>query len=159
MKYVLLLAPLLLAFIAPLHAAETSRPNIIFILADDLGYMDIGANNPRTFYETPNIDSLGKRGMRFTQGYAACCVCSPTRGSIMTGKYPPRTGVTDFIGGSRRSKMIPAPNQDHLALEEMTIAERFREAGYVTFFSGKWHLGRGDYSPNSQGFGPDLKPL
>ena len=71
-------------------ASAPARPNIVFILADDLGYMDIGANNPSTFYETPNIDALARRGMRFTQGYSACCVCSPTRGSIMTGKYPPR---------------------------------------------------------------------
>ena len=74
-------AALLPAPLAVLHAADTSpkKPNIVFILADDLGYMDIGANNPKTFYETPNIDRLAARGMRFTQGYAACCVCSPTR--------------------------------------------------------------------------------
>ena len=88
--------------------ASATRPNFIFILADDLGYMDIGANNPKTFYETPNIDGLAKRGMRFTQGYAACPVCSPTRASIMTGKYPPRTGITDFIGGSRKGKLRDA---------------------------------------------------
>lgn len=138
------------------HAAQPSRPNIVFILADDLGYMDIGANNPKTFYETPNIDGLAKRGMRFTQGYAACPVCSPTRASIMTGKYPPRTGITDFIGGNRPGKLKPAPNQNHLALEEVTIAERLRDAGYATFFAGKWHLGAGEYSPNAQGFGPGL---
>src|SRR5438552_6490394 len=88
-------------------AAAASRPNILFLLADDLGYMDIGANNSKTFYETPNIDGLAKQGMRFTQGYAACPVCSPTRGSIMTGKYPPRFGVTDFIGGTRARKLLP----------------------------------------------------
>jgi arylsulfatase A-like enzyme len=137
-------------------AADAARPNVVFILADDLGYMDIGANNPTSFYETPKIDGLAARGMRFTQGYAACSVCSPTRASIMTGKYPPRTGITDFIGGKRASHLKPAPNQDHLALEEVTIAERFRDAGYATFFAGKWHLGNGDYSPNAQGFGPGL---
>src|SRR3954467_10859746 len=145
---------LLLAHCGLLHAAE--RPNIVFILADDLGYMDIGANNPRSFYETPNIDRLAARGMRFTQGYAACSVCSPTRASIMTGKYPPRTRITDFIGGKRAARLKPAPNQDHLALEEGTNAERLRDAGYATFFAGKWHLGDGDYSPNAQGFGPGL---
>jgi len=72
--------------------------------------MDIGANNPKTFYETPNIDSLAARGMRFTQGYAACPVCSPTRASIMTGKYPPRTGITDYIPGMRNAKLRSAPN-------------------------------------------------
>ena len=136
--------------------ARATRPNFIFILADDLGYMDIGANNPKTFYETPNIDGLAKRGMRFTQGYAACPVCSPTRASIMTGKYPPRTGITDFIGGSRKGKLLPAPNRDHLALEEVTIAEALRDAGYTNFFAGKWHLGNPPYSPSAQGFSPDL---
>lgn len=138
-------------------AGLPAKPNVIFFLADDLGYMDIGVNNPATFYETPNIDSLAASGMRFTAGYAACPVCSPTRASIMTGKYPPRTGITDFIGGKRTGKMLPAPNQDHLALEETTIAEAMRDAGYATFFAGKWHLGTGDYSPNAQGFGPGLK--
>jgi arylsulfatase A-like enzyme len=114
--------------------------------------MDVGTFNPRTFYETPNIDGLAKRGMKFTQAYAACCVCSPTRGSIMTGKYPPRFGITDFIGGAKRGKMNPAPNQDHLALEEATIAETLRDAGYATFFAGKWHLGGGEFYPGAQGF-------
>jgi arylsulfatase A-like enzyme len=141
---------------ATARAADADRPNIVFILADDLGYMDIGANNPKSFYETPNIDSLAARGMRFTQGYAACPVCSPTRASIMTGKYPQRTGITDFIGGKRAGRLNPAPNQDHLALEEVTLAERLRDAGYATFFAGKWHLGDGEYSPNAQGFGPGL---
>ena len=137
-------------------AAGPPRPNVVLILADDLGYMDIGANNPKTFYETPNIDGLAARGMRFTAGYAACPVCSPTRASIMTGKYPPRTGVTDFIGGKQAGKLRPAPNRDHLALEEVTIAERLRSEGYATFFAGKWHLGTGGYSPDAQGFGPGL---
>src|SRR5437667_2518784 len=138
------------------EAARSQHPNILFILADDLGYMDIGANNPKTFYETPNIDGLAKEGMRFTQGYAACPVCSPTRGSILTGKYPPRFGVTDFIGGNRTGKLKPPPNANHLPLAEVTIAEALREAGYTNFFAGKWHLGDGEYSPNAQGFGPGL---
>src|SRR5262245_19421538 len=96
----------LLAPLAALHAdTPTAKPNIIFILADDLGCMDVGCFNSKTFYETPNIDALAKRGMRFTQGYAACCVCSPTRGSIKTGKYPPRFGITDFIPGMRSGKL------------------------------------------------------
>jgi arylsulfatase A-like enzyme len=136
--------------------AAAAGPNVVLILSDDLGYMDIGANNPKTFYETPNIDRLAASGLRFTNGYAACPVCSPTRASIMTGKYPQRTGVTDYIGGTRAGKLLPAPNQDHLALEEVTLAERFRSAGYATFFAGKWHLGTGAYSPNAQGFGPGL---
>ncbi|MDB6029345.1 MAG: Sulfatase, partial [Verrucomicrobiales bacterium] len=139
-----------------MFAAPAPRPNILFLLADDMGYMDIGANNPKSFYETPNIDALAKSGMRFKQGYAACCVCSPTRGSIMTGKYPVRFGITDYIGQNRPGKLTPAPNSHFLPLEEVTIAERLREAGYATFFAGKWHLGNGEYSPNAQGFGPGL---
>ena len=132
------------------------KPNIVFILADDLGVMDIGAFNPKTFYETPNIDGLAKTGMKFAQAYAACHVCSPTRASIMTGKYPARTGVTDFLGGTRYGKMFPAEYTPHLALEEVTIAETLRDAGYSNFFAGKWHLGDGEFSPNAQGFGPGL---
>ena len=101
-------------------ATPDHRPNVVFFLADDMGYMDIGANNPGSFYETPNIDGLARKGCRFTQGYAACCVCSPTRASIMTGKYPVRTGITDFIPGMRSAKLLSAPNADHLALEEVT---------------------------------------
>lgn len=145
-----------LAFGSTVMAASL-RPNIVFILADDLGYMDIGANNPKSFYETPNIDGIAKRGMRFTQGYAACPVCSPTRASIMTGKYPVRTGITDYIGGKKSGQLLPAPNQDHLALEEVTVAERLRAEGYATFFAGKWHLGARKYDPNAQGFGPGLE--
>ena len=107
-----------------LGEANDRRPNVVLILSDDLGYMDIGANHPngKTFYETPVIDGLARTGMRFTQGYAACPVCSPTRASIMTGKFPTRTGITDYIGGRRPGRLLPAPNQDHLALEEVTIA-------------------------------------
>lgn len=142
------------AILSPaMRAAE--RSNIVFFLADDLGWVDIGSNGSR-FYETPNIDGLALRGMRFTQGYAACCVCSPTRGSIITGKHPPRFGITDFIPGMRSGKLLSAPNADHLPLEETTIAEALRDSGYAKFFAGKWHLGGGEYSPNAQGFGPGL---
>ena len=153
---VLTLATLLSMPIAGLTAAEKAKPNIVYILADDLGCMDISAFNPKTFYETPNIDGLAKRGMKFTQGYAACCVCSPTRGSIMTGKYPPRFGITNFIPGGKKGKLLPAPNADHLPLAEVTIAESLRDAGYTTFFAGKWHLGSGEFSPGAQGFPKDL---
>ena len=149
-----LLAAIALAA-ANITAAEMTKPNIVFILADDLGYMDIGANNPKTFYETPNIDALAAKGMRFKQGYAACPVCSPTRASILTGKYPPRTGVTDFIPGMRSGKLLSAPNANHLALEETTIAEVMRDAGYTNFFAGKWHLGDGGFYPGAQGFNPN----
>jgi len=146
----------------PAVGAAPTKPNIVFFLADDLGYMDVGANNPKTFYETPNIDALAAKGMRFKQGYAACPVCSPTRASIMTGKYPPRVGVTAHIGApqpdkwNRPTKLLPAPYQEYLALEEVTIAEALRDAGYATFFAGKWHLGDGEFSPKAQGFDPNL---
>jgi arylsulfatase A-like enzyme len=139
-----------------LEKTAQPKPNIIFILADDFSYMDIGANNPKTFYETPNIDVLAKQGMRFTAGYAACPVCSPTRASIMTGKYPSRTGITDYIPGMRNAKLLSAPNAKQLALEEVTIAEALRDAGYTNFFAGKWHLGHREYAPNAQGFAADL---
>ena len=134
-RYFRILTSALAIVLGALAASERSscapptRPNIIFFLADDLGYMDIGTNNPRTFYETPNIDSLAARGMRFTAGYAACPVCSPTRASIMTGKYPPRTGITNFIAGKLSGKLLPAPNKEYLALEEVTLAETLRGAG------------------------------
>lgn len=152
----LLLLILGLCGVEDICAEDTSKPNVVLFLADDLGFMDIRANHPKSFYETPHIDSLAKTGIRFTNGYAACPVCSPTRASLMTGKYPQRTGITDYIPGKRAGKMLPAPNQEQLALDEITIAERLRENGYATFFAGKWHLGTGDYTPNAQGFGPGL---
>lgn len=147
-----------LAAALPVRAATVSappaapRPNIVFFLADDLGYMDIGANNPKTFYETPSVDALARRGMRFTRGYAACPVCSPTRASIMTGKFPVRTGITDYIPGMRNAKLRSAPNAKRLDLAEVTVAEALREAGYRTFFAGKWHLGDRPFGPEAQGF-------
>lgn len=150
-RFVCYLLPCLLGLAFAARATEP-RPNILFILADDLGQMDVGAFNPKTFYETPNINALARRGMKFTQGYAACSVCSPTRGSIMTGKYPPRFGITNFIGGSRAGRQLPAPNAGQLPLAEVTIAESLRDAGYATFFAGKWHLGGAGFMPKDQGF-------
>lgn len=138
--------------------ANAQSPNVLMFLVDDLGYMDIGANNPKTFYETPNIDRLAASGMRFTSGYAACPVCSPTRAAIQTGKSPPRTGVTDYIGAAqpekwmRPTKMLPASYRDRLALEETTIAETFKASGHSTFFAGKWHLGPEGFWPENQGY-------
>lgn len=152
MKRILALLAAVLGAASAFAASPAAKPNILFILADDLGQMDIGAFNPKTFYETPNINALAKRGMKFTQGYAACSVCSPTRGSIMTGKYPPRFGITNFIPGGRAGKLKPAPNAGQLPLAEVTIAESLRDAGYATFFAGKWHLGGGEFYPGAQGF-------
>ncbi len=129
------------------------RPNFLFILVDDLGYMDIGANNPHCFYETPHIDRLARTGMRFTNAYAACPVCSPTRYSIMTGKYPTRGPCTDWFGGRREERFRPAEYLDRMPLEEVTLAEALRRAGYRTAFLGKWHLGpTEEYWPQAQGF-------
>ncbi len=116
-----------LLFVAAAQASDAAdRPNVVFILVDDLGYMDIGANNPETFYETPNIDKLAGSGMRFTNGYAANPVCSPTRYSIMTGKYPSRVDATNFFAGKRPGRFLPAPLNDRMPLEETTIAEALK---------------------------------
>jgi len=146
------LVAMLLVVAGCCQCGGAERRNFVFLLVDDLGYMDIGANNPKTFYETPNVDALAASGMRFTQGYAACPVCSPTRASILTGKYPVRTGITDYIPGMRNAKLRSAPNADRLPLEEITFAEALKAKGYATFFAGKWHLGPEGYWPENQGF-------
>ena len=129
------------------------EPNVVVFLVDDLGYMDIGANNPDCFYDTPNIDRLSDSGMRFTDGYAANPVCSPTRYSLMTGKYPTRVQATNFFSGKRSGKFNPAPLVDDMAAKEITIAEALKTKGYATFFAGKWHLGHSEeLYPQGQGF-------
>lgn len=132
-------------------APVASRPNIVFILADDLGWRDLGCQGS-TFYETPNTDALAASGMRFTSAYAACPVCSPTRASLLTGKYPARLHLTDWIPAAKRGKLNPAPYLHHLPLEEFTVAEALKEAGYTTAFIGKWHVGGEGYLPQNQGF-------
>jgi len=131
--------------------ATKARPNFVFILADDLGWRDLGCQGS-SFYDTPHLDRLAATGTRFTDAYAACPVCSPTRASIMTGRYPARLGLTDFIGGGRNAKLITPKFLGHLPLEQVTIAEALKQAGYATFFAGKWHLGPEGYWPEDQGF-------
>jgi len=134
----------------------TDRPNFLFILADDLGWSQIGCYGSN-FYETPNIDRLAREGMRFTDAYAACPVCSPTRASIMTGKYPARLHLTDFIaGGSFPYEKYNQPEwRKYLPLEEITIAEVLKTAGYATASFGKWHLSIDKKPPKSLPFNPD----
>ena len=141
------------------HGEETTnskQTNFVFFLVDDLGWADIGCFGSE-FYETPNIDKLAASGMKFTNGYAACPVCSPTRASIMTGRHPVRVDITDWIPGQSTSKSKDVKfehvnDRDNLALEEVTIAEMLKENGYQTFFAGKWHLGDKGHWPTDQGF-------
>lgn len=143
--------------------SQSARPNIVVILADDLGWTDLSSYGS-TFYETPNLDKLAAKGVRFTQNYATCSVCSPTRASLMTGKYPVKTGVTDWIRGRQEDgkarpyeKLIAQPTAYQLALEEKTIGEFALSNGYKTFFAGKWHLGEEEkYWPENQGFQTNL---
>jgi predicted AlkP superfamily pyrophosphatase or phosphodiesterase len=115
--------PILFLSLIALLTSIQAKPNIVFFLVDDLGYMDIGAYNPDTFYETPNVDQLAAGGMRFTDGYAANPVCSPTRYSIMTGKYPSRIGATNWFSGKRSGRFNPAPLHSNMPLAEVTLAE------------------------------------
>ncbi|MEM6279585.1 MAG: sulfatase [Verrucomicrobiota bacterium] len=144
------LLSILVAFSGSLVAQE--KMNFLFFLADDLGYHDVGFNNPDSFYETPNLDQLAASGMVFTDFYAASQVCSPTRASIFNGKYPARTDTTNFFSGRRKGKFAPADFKTVMALEEVTMAEALKEEGYRTFFAGKWHLGTDDHLPTNQGF-------
>lgn len=145
-------------------------PNIVLVLVDDLGWTDLGCYGS-TYYETPNIDRLASQGMRFTNAYAACAVCSPTRAAVMTGRYPARLGVTDWIRarfqgstvppdgknpteyvGGRNRRLLCPPNALWMESDEITIAEALSEAGYTTCHIGKWHLGFDDWYPDKQGF-------
>jgi arylsulfatase A-like enzyme len=136
-----------------------SQPNIILILADDLGWIDLSCYGS-TFYETPNLDKLASNGIRFTNGYSASPVCSPTRASILTGKYPIKTGITDWIKGRQDNgsakpyeKLIADTTAYQLRLEENTISEFALANGYTTFFAGKWHLGEDEkFWPLNHGF-------
>src|SRR5262245_58495923 len=138
-------------------AADPPRPlNLVLILADDLGWADIGCQGAG-LHETPNIDRLAAQGLRFSQAHAAS-VCSPTRASLMTGKHPARLGVTIWLEAARtpppnrNRKLVPPAAVADLPLEEVTIAEVLRSAGYLTALVGKWHLGDAAHYPEAQGF-------
>jgi len=149
----LLLASLFAIAAAAVSNAADRPPNVILILIDDMGWTDLSCYGS-TFYETPNIDLLAASGMRMTSGYSACTVCSPTRAAVMTGKYPARLHITDWIAGHNRpfAKLNVPDWWQYLPHEETTIAESFKAAGYATCHIGKWHLGKEAYWPRTQGF-------
>ena len=139
---------------------KEEQRNVIFILADDLGVMDLSIQGSR-YYETPNIDRIGYGGMQFTRGYASSRVCSPSRASIMTGKHTARHGITDWIGAkygetwrslNRHDKLLPSSYTTALPAGDTTLPEALRAAGYRTFFAGKWHLGSDGSLPTDHGF-------
>lgn len=167
-RWILLLLSLLLTGTG---IAQDRPPNVILILVDDLGWMDLGCQGS-DYFRTPNIDRLAAEGMRFTNAYAACAVCSPTRAAVLTGRYPHRVGVTDwirsrfqrgdlgtpeenptaYVGGKNRKLLCP-PNPYWMEHREITIAEALGEAkSYHSAYIGKWHLGDPDWYPEKQGF-------
>jgi len=149
------LAALVLACLFDASTSDAAdRPNVVVIVADDLGAHDLGCYGSRV-YQTPRLDQLASEGIRFTQAYAACPVCSPTRAALLTGRHPARIHLTDFIPGERdllRHRLIGPEFHQQLPLEEVTLAEQLAQAGYVTAAIGKWHLGGEGFAPQDQGF-------
>src|SRR5438093_467026 len=149
------LASLIIAVaFSPARAAEPAKLNVVLILADDLGWADLGCYGSR-YHKTPHLDRLAADSVRFTDAYAACPVCSPTRASILTGKWPARLNLTDWLPGRPdrpdQKLLRPVINQQ-LPLEEITLAEALKAAGYATGHIGKWHLGGPGFEPPRQGF-------
>jgi arylsulfatase A-like enzyme len=137
--------------------AADDRPNVVLILVDDMGLHDLSVEGS-TFYQSPNIDKLARGGMRFTQGYANCRVCSPSRASIQLGQFTARHGITQWIGAksgmdwNRQDSLLSAEYRRQLPDSDTTLAERMKSAGYRTFFAGKWHLGGEGSLPTDHGF-------
>ena len=153
-------AVLLLLPSGSLHAAplRSGPPNVVFILVDDLGWADLGCYGS-TFHQTPRLDRLAAGGMRFTQAYAAAPLCSPTRAAILTGKHPARLHLTTYLPGrpdNPAQKLLHPKIRQHLPLEETTLAEALKPAGYVCGHIGKWHLGGKGFLPEDQGFDLNL---
>ena len=147
-------------FLKLITGLAAKQPNVLFILVDDMGARDL-SNEGSTFYESPNIDRIANEGMKFTRGYASCQVCSPSRASILTGKYPTNHGITSWIGDSageawnkrgRNDSHFPPEYERNLRVSEITLAEAMKNAGYKTFFAGKWHLGSEGSWPTDHGF-------
>ena len=136
------------------NTGAEKKPNIVFFLTDDMSWMDAACYGS-ALYETPNIDKLARDGMMFTNAYAACHVSSPTRASLMTGRYPASVGITDYLPGRRNNsacRFLNQPNQQFLNKDETTIAQVLRNNGYRTALVGKWHLGEAPYGPTAYGF-------
>lgn len=150
------------------ETVNKEKPNIIFLLVDDLGWKDLGFMGSK-YYETPNIDKLSRQGIVFSNAYAACAVCSPSRASIQTGKYPSRLGITDWIrarfqveGGKvttpppfdeNEGRKLRTPSNPYwMELKETTVAEYLKKSNYFTCHIGKWHLGTDEYYPEKQGY-------
>jgi len=165
-----ILTALLLSPLAALHAADPAKPNVIFILADDLGWADTTLYGHTSLYETPNLERLAKRGMVFTRAYSASPLCSPTRASILTGQTPARTGFTAPNGhlpktvlratlqdkGTAGNKALQTESITRLDTNFPTLGKLFKQAGYATAHFGKWHLGPSPYSPLQHGFDVDI---
>lgn len=156
----LLLLVVLISCHSKIEEVKVERPNVLFILADDLGYSDLSVMGS-TYYETPNIDAIAENGMLFTNGYAGCQVCSPSRAAIMTGQFTARHGITDWIGApegeewrakKRYTKVLPAVYKHHMDTSVVTLPMALKKSGYTTFFAGKWHLGAKGYYPEDYGF-------
>ncbi len=144
-----------IALSCPAFAEPVRKPNIVYILADDLGWTDLGCQGS-VYYETPHIDRLAAQGIRFTN-YHNCQNCQPTRAALMSGQYAPRTGV--YTVGSidrfdwQSRPLQPVPNRNTLPLDKVTLAQSLKNAGYVTALFGKWHLGEtAEYHPKNRGF-------
>lgn len=142
------------SILAATVAAAPAKRSVVLVYVDDIGWRDFGCTG-HPYHETPNIDALAKDGLKFTQAYAACPVCSPSRAALLTGKYPARLQLTDWIPGRKQwptAKVITPAFEQQLPLAEATIAELLKPAGYKTASIGKWHVGGAGFGPEQQGF-------